>query len=96
MTPSRAPTGSHPARRADERQQRQHDGGTRDDEHGADEQRHEIAQAVEEQGGRAPDGGPGHQHADRDEQADRAPDVVGDLPDREAQPGLEEDQPDGQ
>ena len=41
---------AHPARRADERQQRQNDGGTRDDEHGPDEQRHEIAQVVEEQG----------------------------------------------
>ena len=87
---------AHPWRRADERQQRQHHGRARDDEHGADEQRHEIAEVIEEQGRRGPDAGPRHQHPDGDEQADRPAYVARDLPHREAQAGLEQDQPHGQ
>ena len=87
---------AHPWRRADERQQRQHHGRARDDEHGADEQRHEIAEVIEEQGRRGPDAGPRHQYPDGDEQADRPAYVARDLPHREAQAGLEQDQPHGE
>ncbi len=87
--------GAHPWRRADEPEQRQHDRRTRDDEDGADEQRHEIAEAIEEQGRRGPDAGPRHQDPDGDEKADRPAYVVPDLPHREAQAGLEQDQPHG-